>query len=513
MLQRFCENQELEENPGVFWDPPVSWAELLYENHSRLSKILWPWGNPLEARREVGLPLDRPIVFSGHQPVFFHPGLLFKFWTALALAKETQAYHVHKITDTDVPTAPGWRVPERFQGKAVFHFFENFSEETPELWRSSPSKKDLDETFRLLKESSFKAPRRGAEAFQARLQEAREEDTRTAFHREVLRLFDETGETVFLEGSGIWKTRSFLKFVDYVLKNADAFLDRLEKERETAWAPFGDAGIAPLEREGDWRETPFWVACEKEKKRWTLWKLSEKGKVFFRRESRNEKIPWDLERIREEKFRIWPKAVLQTFFCRTMLCDFFVHGTGGARYEKINQGLWCFFQQEPPPAFGTASATLWFEEKEALRLQERLAQAKKQESLFKELARKPENFWAEDFPLRPIFSDVFFPAEEGKKTALEIRSDQLHLQQEDFSGSDEKKKIAERLRRNRKRLLEILEPVFRRNDALVQEIEYLEKEKEVLTYREYPFFCYDPRQLEKLRESAAGVLNPAPMEE
>jgi hypothetical protein len=65
----------------------------------------------LEFRRELGLPVDRPVVMTGHQATFWHPGILAKYLAAGALAGRTGAACAWVVVDQDRATSAVVRYP------------------------------------------------------------------------------------------------------------------------------------------------------------------------------------------------------------------------------------------------------------------------------------------------------------------------------------------------------------------------------------------------------------------
>lgn len=62
------------------------------------------FGKPLGAwqtqcRQSLGLPTEKPIVIVGHQPTFFHPGILAKFIAADRLVQEIDGVLVYLVVD------------------------------------------------------------------------------------------------------------------------------------------------------------------------------------------------------------------------------------------------------------------------------------------------------------------------------------------------------------------------------------------------------------------------------
>ena len=52
-----------------------------------------------EVRQSLGISTAKPIVIVGHQPMFFHPGILAKFITADRLVQEIDGELVYLVVD------------------------------------------------------------------------------------------------------------------------------------------------------------------------------------------------------------------------------------------------------------------------------------------------------------------------------------------------------------------------------------------------------------------------------
>lgn len=66
---------------------------------------------PNPARTELGLPNDQPIVFSGHQPIVFHNGILAKLIAQHVIATKCNAHPVWIVADQDEAALESVRVP------------------------------------------------------------------------------------------------------------------------------------------------------------------------------------------------------------------------------------------------------------------------------------------------------------------------------------------------------------------------------------------------------------------
>lgn len=64
-----------------------------------------------EARTELGLPTDRPIVMSGHQAEFWHPGIAAKWFASQAIAERAGACFAWVVVDQDTNDPTSIRYP------------------------------------------------------------------------------------------------------------------------------------------------------------------------------------------------------------------------------------------------------------------------------------------------------------------------------------------------------------------------------------------------------------------
>ncbi|MHC4977339.1 MAG: hypothetical protein ACYTF7_12185, partial [Planctomycetota bacterium] len=91
-------------------DPPASdWQGLLATSPA------WKDGTLTEAarraREQAGFPTDRPIIMTGHQPVFWHPGILAKFLACHHASRALGARCAWIVPDQDEVDPLHIRVP------------------------------------------------------------------------------------------------------------------------------------------------------------------------------------------------------------------------------------------------------------------------------------------------------------------------------------------------------------------------------------------------------------------
>lgn len=176
--------------------------------------------------------------------------------------------------------------------------------------------------------------------------------------------------------SPLWESRPYLAYVHHLLADAprmatiyNAALDEYRRRtgKHSATRPMPDLRV-----EREQIEVPFWLddlaggrrrrACVK--RRGEQWALVVDDDAFLLDARRSgEQAAEALEKfLVAHQARVSPRALTLTLFVRLVLCDQFVHGIGGARYDQITDALILnLFDMEPPP-FAVATATLYFPE-------------------------------------------------------------------------------------------------------------------------------------------------------
>src|SRR5579871_4265521 len=85
----------------LYFEPDMmSWKSAVSRNRERFLELpLWNQ-TASKVRASLKMPLDRPVIMTGHQPVFFHPGLWVKCLAASQLAQMVSGLAYHKVTNT-----------------------------------------------------------------------------------------------------------------------------------------------------------------------------------------------------------------------------------------------------------------------------------------------------------------------------------------------------------------------------------------------------------------------------
>jgi hypothetical protein len=263
-------------------------------------------------RAELGLPTDRPVIMTGHQTQFWHPGILAKYLAADAFAASTGAAVAFLVVDQDRPDRVSVRYPvvEREGNLGVREVVYGADD------RAAPGRR-VDDGL-------------GVAGFVQdglnRIDEAmRAHDGDPMLARRVA-LAVRNLMSPYLGPAGraapilfateLSRTTLFQELVQRMAREPEA----CTAAYNTAVAAHPGAGIRPLE-------------ANPTQDRWELplWRLLPDGR-------RTHIHAEDLAGIPPEELA--PKALFMTALLRLAGCDLFIHGTGGAGdegYDRITE--------------------------------------------------------------------------------------------------------------------------------------------------------------------------------
>lgn len=302
--------------------PPGAWASLAAARFASVTE------SARDARRDLGLATDRPIIMSGHQPGFWHGGIIAKVFALLASARAARAQPVWLIVDhdtgdfgsVDLPTMPPAQ-PLRAAPARILSVPERtpwvFGRPEPPLapaWTSPPPGCDPISLAGAL------------DALAAHAGAASIADQATLA---MLDLLGAGGQVTLVRSSALSRTRAFATFIRPMMDDPA----RTRREYNAAAARHADANIAPLAD----HELP-------------LWSMDPARKVREKADDRS--MPSDVALLA-------PRALTMTAFLRSNACDLFIHGTGGTAYEQVNDDWFAAWSPGTPLApFALATADL-----------------------------------------------------------------------------------------------------------------------------------------------------------
>jgi len=372
----------LQTPPGdgdVLIEPVAShWPQLMDDNIRRLAQLdLELAGVPLDEVRQTtrtalcGRHQNLPIVSAGHQPSFIHPGVWAKQVAVGHFAAGLGALGIDFVVDNDSPASSALPVPIVGSDGQVGTKNITFSD-TP-AGSAYEGRPPIDP-------SGLKAIRQqvqsAVDSYSHRpvvetylSQYSRQDRARDVVEQHLAGQLEVDG----LFGVDVRKVRVGEVFggpfvADLLLQAerfAEAYNGSLAEYRQRQKVRSPNRPLPDLGRTDTRIETALWIYKPMQRRR-RLW-VEPAGEVvhcyadalhagtFDKTELVND-IDGALFRLHPWVVR--PRAVTLMLWVRLLACDLFVHGVGGAKYDRITDGVFRRYYDCEPPAYTCVTATL-----------------------------------------------------------------------------------------------------------------------------------------------------------
>lgn len=319
------------------------------------------------------------IVLSGHQPRLFHPGVWFKNFVLSHLARETDSLAINLIVDNDLCGPPSIRVPAGSpeQPQVVSVDFDRSVGEIP--FEERPILDDAcwqsfgDRTLQTLNQWNLHPLL--AEWWPEVVRISRQErNLGLCLARARHELEWRWGaRTLELPISHLSDSASFRWFVFELLSDLPNFQriynQCLRNYRRAHRLRSHSHPVPELDRRENWLETPFWVWRRGQPQRRRL--FTRQGRAACELSDlqgwamtlppidsgNGESWVAALAEQTAAEIRIRPRALTTTLYARLVLCDGFIHGIGGGKYDQLTDMIASEWLGETPPGFLVATAT------------------------------------------------------------------------------------------------------------------------------------------------------------
>lgn len=503
--------------------PPAGHGEVLtaprYEEWAELVRANRAWARslpaPLEALRvrarqdavslardysaaigvvDPGSVPDAPLVVTGHQPVLYHPGVWVKVFLADRFAQETGGLALDLVVDTDTARAVELVAPCRAQRIEVCRVpLAELPYGTPFVSAGVPGPGELS-TFRargadVLATLPAEAPRRHFAAFCDALDEvAPAAGDLATLVTAARRHYERAAETRYLElpVSRMACTPSAWAFSGMLLAEARRFAvvynQALGDYRRRTGARSSAQPFPDLVTGEDRVETPFWHLDGNVRhsvyvdRAGTLWAgggpLAEIG----------ENASSAAAALERADVTLAPKALALTVFQRLFVADLFIHGTGGARYDRVTDEVIEAFFGIAPPAYAVASMTM------VLPVGCRLVTDADVASLEERLHRLEHN-------PDQMLDEVEFDAVTEREAAERLARRKADLVERISEQGADRKALGLEIREVNGALGRLMAPVIDETRAALGRAREARDASAILTDRTYPFCLWDPREV------------------
>jgi len=315
----------------------------------------------------------RPLVVMGHQPLFFHPGVWFKYFLLNRIAVDHETVGLHVIVDTDAPgplaaDVPAMRerlvrvtetlidppagIPLEALPVPDAGTWEAFAGRLRAHLGTLPSRDALDQWNAFAAGAEAARPTtRSAGEFLARLRREDEARAEAPCYMEV-------------PMSALADSPEFRSFALHLLARPDELVSayngsledyRRAKRLRSAANPFPN-----LATSGGRFETPFWVV--RGGRRTDLFVTRGGGTLLLATDTgplaEVPAGPSGVTALADAGIALRPKAMALTLFVRLCMADLFIHGVGGGRYDRVTDAIALRLFGRRPAAYVVATATL-----------------------------------------------------------------------------------------------------------------------------------------------------------
>jgi hypothetical protein len=449
------------------------------------------------ALRAPGDP-EAPIVATGHQPQLYHPGVWVKDFLLDRVAVATGATALDIVVDTDGFDVVAVTSPCIAEGiDRCRHYLAVGAPDSCFASTPVPSLSDVDD-FCTAGEgmlATLPAPSVGrhfsafCDGLRSSLAKA---DNLAELVTMARRRYEASASTGYLEAplTRIAWTRAFLRFVVQLAFDAARFSETYNVELgeyrvlgriRSAAQPFPDLKF----RDGAY-ELPLWSIASGVRS--TLWAApGADGTALLNSESGVQLLlPADsdaaVETLIASGMVVAPKALALTLFVRMFVCDLFIHGIGGGRYDLVTDGVIRRYFGVEPPRFAVASLTMYLPLGAHSVSEEEVAAAK---ARLNRLDHNPD----------ALLSEIEFDSQGERDRALELAAEKRALVGAIAEPGADKKQLGGRIREVNVELSSILLPLREEYTTELEHLEGLMRVTDILTDRTYPFCFWDPGEI------------------
>ncbi|MBU1291234.1 hypothetical protein KJ898_05510 [bacterium] len=468
-------------------------------------------------------PAYQYIIQTGHQPVFFHPGIWIKNIFLNELLKSPlleKSLGLNIILDNDICKDLDLSLPAlSSNGNLIVEEISFLSstltpnlpfEEYPcpsleliskftrdvirELKSLESENKDISNNFKNFTQCLENSSRFCSQNYtRGNLGE---------FLGLARRLYEQEIEPAYLEipFSQICDSDEFLSFFLEITKNIKSFSEIYNKKLDEYRKLFkirNRAHPSPnLMIKENFIEAPFWIWIEGDQRR-KIFILNEEeknylyndsyGKIFLIEEDGFKSLFSLKTLLKDRGLKIRPKALLLTLYNRLFVSDLFIHGLGGAKYDLVTDEIIREFLKVEPPHFLAASCTLHLNFKSSPGASDFKISTLKKE--IRDLEFNPQRY-IDELPLTKKEKNQIGELVE-KKTEL-IKKIKKTL------SPIEKRKISEKIKAINNFMGEKVRPIKYELNKKIEKEEEKMKQAKVYTFREFPYCFFSAKTLRNL---------------
>ncbi len=466
------------------------------------------------------------IIQTGHQPVFFHPGIWIKNIFLNVLLKSPfldRCLGLNVILDNDLCKELSLPLPALSESGGLRLEKINFlstAQDLPFEECSLPSLKLINEfTENIINRiktlenknilNNFINFSRCLENSFCLCHQNYCDSNLGEFLSLARRLFENEINPAYLElpFSQICNSDEFLSFFLEIVKNIESFSkiynNKLDEYRKL-FNVRNRANPSPnLIIKENFIEVPFWIWRGEDNRR-KIYILKEKNKIYlysdfygriFLLDKDDSKSLFSLKNsLKEKGLKIRPKALLLTLYNRLFVSDLFIHGLGGVKYDLVTNEIIKEFFKVEPPHFLVISCTLYLDFKSSSVSSDfKISDLKKK---IRDLKFNPERYIKELNLSEKEATQIRQLAKRKAELIKKIKGTLLPI---------EKQKISEEIKSINKSIGEKFEPLKYELNRKIEEEEERIKQSKIYNFREFPFCFFSAKTLKNILKSKLEI--------
>ncbi|MHC4217661.1 MAG: hypothetical protein ACYSU7_04310 [Planctomycetota bacterium] len=319
------------------------WCDLLADPPAGrlLSDDLAEWRR--RTRFELGLPVDRPVVATGHQTLLWHPGILVKYFAVNSFAGDRRDFAVaNLIVDQHTGDFGRFDVPVRREDGTLASRSLTLTTARPGVPMVDHPAFSPPDVYPDLN-AAIPSVAAGVERIVTAVAAHREQPNAA---RQMAAALDDLMSPWVAPMPGVGSSDLMGTSLGAALLRAMADdPQRCAATYNAAVRSVPDSGIPELEVTPDAVDLP-------------LWRLNPDGRREHANESDARRCLDEGCRCTEGRCRLLPRALLLTALVRLGMCDLFIHGTGGANYDRAMERWLEHWLGIRPAPIAVATATL-----------------------------------------------------------------------------------------------------------------------------------------------------------
>lgn len=314
---------------------------------------------------------DRPIIVTGHQPAFIHPGVWAKHIVSMRLAKALGGIALNLVVDNDAPQGATLAVPSvegarvelrgiRYADLRAGLAYEQLARLTPdEIARFERAVREaMDARYETSQMPMF------VQALSTADESGDGTDQSVTARRAVEAAFEVSVEDRRV--SRLWWTPLLLDMLGHADRFGRSYNAALAWYRKEFRVRGGQRPIPDLTSRGAEWELPVWAYRSGETRR-RLFAGRVGNSVQLLADGEEIGVfplndPAALDRLISPlcgtEWRLRPRALTLTIWARLFLADLFIHGIGGAKYDRISDAIIADYFGLEAPKMACVSATL-----------------------------------------------------------------------------------------------------------------------------------------------------------